>query len=128
MQTKIDINVIKNKLHYLTDIVCAEAQKNPEFLQKLADLFSICTQESTKINKNTKNTKTPGINVLEVLHNFGETAIREKLGLCTNDELLQIATKESIKRGKSFGREELISKIIEIAQARLKQGESFTKL
>jgi len=116
------------KLKEFFNVIESEAKTNPDFLDKLANVFELKKDFDTK-QIATAKVKEPIINIVEVLHNDGEESLRKELELLTNDKLLKLANQEGIKKFKNIkniDRVDLVNALVVTAKNRLSQGKAFT--
>jgi len=130
MPSKKENEAILTRLRALFNVIQEEAQKSPEFLERLGAIL-LSDQATVALGKSSgKPSREPIIHIVETIHAFGEQGLRDELQRLTNDQLARLAASESRKRLKeanSAEREELIHLLVETAANRLKQGESFMK-
>ncbi|MDO9069492.1 MAG: hypothetical protein Q7W05_13690 [Deltaproteobacteria bacterium] len=130
MPNKKESEAILNRLRAFFNAICEEAQRSPEFLDRLS---SVILSEKSALSSGKparKSSREPIIHIVEIVHSSGELGLRDKLQLLTNDQLARLAADEGVKRlkeAKSIDRENLISLLVETGSNRLKQGETFTK-
>ncbi len=130
MPSKKETDAILTRLRALCDVIYEEAQKSPEFCERLSSIL-LSEEAALALRKPSgKLSREPIIHIVEVVHSSGEQGLRNALQQLTNDQLARLATDEGVKRlkeAKSIDREELISLLVETGSNRLKQGETFTK-
>lgn len=130
MSNKKESEAILNRLRAFFNVICEEAQRNPEFLDRLSAVLLSETTALTIGKSLGKTSREPIIHIVEIVHSSGEQGLRDKLQQLTNDQLARLAADEGVKRlkeAKSIDREILISLLVETGSNRLKQGETFTK-
>lgn len=130
MPSKKDYDAVFSRLRALTDLIEQEARESLGFFEGLQKIL-LSEEAVISADKPLARRKAPILHVLSILHERGESALREELERLTNDQLARLATDEGIKRlkdAKATERKELQDALLEIAQNRLKQGESFTRL
>lgn len=129
MSSNQEKEAIRQRLKALFDIVYEEALQNPSFFSRLE---AILLSPEAKLSLQSKISP-PGrspLNMLDILHSDGDTALRDTLNNYTNDDLAKLCVQERIrklKQAKSLDRSALIDLLVETAKSRLKQGESFVK-
>lgn len=130
MPSKSETDAVFSRLRALFDAICEEAQRNPEFFERIQ---SILMSEAAIISVEKsagKTSRKPILPIVDVMHTEGEQGLRIKLDQLTNDQLARLSADEGIKRlkeAKSIERKELISMLVEMASSRLRQGETFTR-
>jgi hypothetical protein len=130
MPSKQDYDAVFSRLRALTDLIEQEARESLGFFEGLQKIL-LSEEVVISADKPLARRKAPILHVLSILHERGESALREELERLTNDQLARLAADEGIKRlkdAKATERKELQDALFEIAQNRLKQGESFTRL
>lgn len=130
MPSKKDYDAVFSRLRALTDLIEQEARESLGFFEGLQKIL-LSEEAVLSADKPLTRRKAPILAVLSILHERGESALREELERLTNDQLARLATDEGIKRlkdAKAAERIELQNALVEMAQNRLKQGESFTRL
>jgi len=129
MPSNEEKEAIKLRLKALFDVVYEEAINNPGFFTRLQEIL---LSPEAKLSLLTKSSSTPRpkLNLLEVLHQDGDTVLRNTLETYTNNDLAKLCSQEGVRKlkdAKSLDRAALINLLIETAISRLKQGESFVK-
>lgn len=130
MQTKKQKDAVLSRLRSLFEAVSDEASHNHNFFARIEEIL-LSSEAIVATKKSPSSTaKTPSLNLLEILHREGKAATLEALESLTNDELAKLASADGVKKlkeAKSMERPVLIGLLIETAEKRLRQGESFTK-
>lgn len=130
MPSKQQKDAVLSRLRALFAAVEDEASRNPAFFEKIESILVSSELVIATQQKPASSTKAPTVNLLEILHRDGGPAAREALGALTNDELVRLASADGIKKpkeAKAMEREALIELLLQMADKRLRQGESFTK-
>ena len=130
MPSKRENEAILTRLRALFKVISDEAQKSPEFLDRLSSIL-LSKQATLEVGKSSaKPSREPIIRIVEILHSSGEERLLNELQQLTNDQLARLAADEGVKKlkeAKRTDREGLISLLVETASNRLKQGATFTR-
>ena len=122
---------IKQPLMTFMAVIAEEADRNPEFAQKLAVALGIdkADRESWPVAKRRGGRRTPAVLDPVALYSEGEGKLREKLGLLDLERLRDIVAEYGMDPGKLVMKwkteERVIEHIVEVASARAKKGEAF---
>ena len=130
MLSKSQKDAVLRQLRELFEAMSDEASRNPDFLDKIASILLCKDSDLATQQKAGTSARGPSLNIVEILHRDGDAAAREALGRMTNDELVKLAVADGVKKSKdakSMERESLIGLLLQTAENRLRQGESFTK-
>ena len=123
-------DAVRARLKALFDAVYEEAAQNPEFFSRLEEIL-LSPEIKASIRKKASSTATrPSLNVVEILHEKGESGLRAELENCTTNDLVRLCAQESIRKqkdAKNLERGTLIELLLQAASNRLKQGDSFIK-
>jgi len=129
MSSNQEKEAIRQRLKALFDVVYEEALQNPSFFSRLEAIL-LSPEAKLSLQSKTSPLGRSPLNMLDILHRDGDTALRDTLNNYTNDELARLCVRERIrklKEAKSLDRSALIDLLVETAKSRLKQGESFVK-
>ena len=130
MPSKKQKDAVLSRLHALFDAVADEAIRSPDFFARIEEILLSPEAVLALQEEPTTLSRTKSLNLLEILHRDGPTAARDSLDKLTNDELAKLAVADGTRRSrvaKSMERVALMELLLQTAQSRLKQGESFTK-
>lgn len=123
---------IKKLLKDVVAVVIDEAQKNPEFAQKLmaAAGWSEVTQGINQPAKQRRGRRTPAVLDPVILYGeSGEVLLRERLQTLDIEQLRDIVAECGMDPGKLVmkwkTKERVINHIVEMASARSKKGDAF---
>lgn len=129
MPSKKDYDAVFLKLRSLASLIESEAKGNDTFFEKIQNVL-MGEMDSVSASKPLVRQKSPNFSVVSVLHENGEQHLLGRLELMTNEQLIRLAQADGIKRikeARNIERSELIRIIVETANNRLKQGQSFTR-
>lgn len=129
MPNKAEYDAVFSRLRALTDLIEQEARESEGFFEGLQQVL-MSPEARVAVTKPQTKSKTPILPIIAILHEKGVSELTDQLQRLTNDKLARLAADEGIKRlkdAKGTEREELITALVETAQNRLKQGESFTR-
>jgi hypothetical protein len=129
MPTKPQYDAVFSRLRAITELIEQEARESEGFFEGLQKIL-MTPEAMVALDKPQIRSKAPILPVLAILHEQGETTLREQLERLTNDKLARLAADEGIKRlkdAKNTERNDLVAAILETARNRLKQGEAFTR-
>ena len=130
MPSKKQKDAVLSRLRALFDAVADEATRSPSFFARIEEILLSPEAVLALQQKPPTSPRTPTLNLLEILHRDGPTAARDSLDKLTNDELARLAVADGTrkpKEAKSMERVALMDLLLQTAESRLKQGESFTK-
>ena len=129
MPSNTEKEAIHSRLKALLDAVYDEALRSPEFFDRIERIL-LSPEARLAVQKPASTSGRQSINIVELLHRNGEPALLQNLEQCTNEDLARLCVQEGVKKAKeakSLERDELIELLLQTANNRLKQGESFTK-
>jgi hypothetical protein len=129
MPTKPQYDAVFSRLRAITELIEQEARESEGFFEGLQKIL-MTPEAMVALDKPQIRSKAPILPVLAILHEQGETTLREQLERLTNDKLARLAADEGIKRlkdARNTERNDLVAAILETARNRLKQGEAFTR-
>lgn len=129
MPSKTEKEAIHSRLKALLDAVYEEALRSPEFFDRIERIL-LSPEARLAVHRPTSTPSRKSINIVEILHNEGEAGLRSALSGHTNEDLTRLCVQEGIKKmkdAKTLDRDALIEVLMQTANSRLKQGESFTK-
>lgn len=122
---------IKKPLKAFIAVITEEADRNPEFAQKLAVALGLddVLREAKQSGKRRGGRRTPAVLDPVALFSEGENRVREELQLLDLEQLRDIVAECGMDPGKLVMKwkteERVINHIVEVASARAKKGEAF---
>jgi hypothetical protein len=122
---------IKKSLKAFMAVITGEADRNPEFAQKLAMAlgFDNSEGEAKRSAKRRGRRRTPAVLDPVALYSEGEGMLREKLGALNIEQLKDIVAECGMDPGKLVMKwkteQRVINHIVEVAGTRAKKGEAF---
>lgn len=130
MLSKQQKDAALGRLRALFQVISDEASRNADFLTAIEGVL-LCPEGAPAAQQKASGVaKIPPVNIMEILHRDGIAAAKSALDQMTNDELVKLASADGIKKpkeAKNMERESLIILLLQTAENRLRQGESFTK-
>ena len=131
MPSKQQKDAVLSRLRALFEAVADEATRSPVFFARIEEILLSPEAVVATQQKSSSSSRAPALtNLLEILHRDGPRVARDSLDKLTNDELARLAVADGTrkpKEAKSMDRVALIDLLIQTAESRLRQGESFTK-
>lgn len=122
---------IKKPLKAFMAVITEEADRNPEFAEKLAVALGL-DKSNRKVKQPVKRRsrrRTPAVLDPVALYSEGEALLREKLGLLDLEQLRDIVAECGMDPGKLVMKwkteQRVIEHIVEVAGTRAKKGQAF---
>ncbi len=122
---------IKKQLKAFMAVITEEADRNPDFAEKLAMALGLdkSNQVAKQPVKRRSRRRTPAVLDPVALYSEGEALLREKLGLLDLEQLRDIVAECGMDPGKLVMKwkteQRVIDHIVEVAGNRAKKGEAF---
>ncbi len=122
---------ITKPIQALMSVITEEANRNPEFAQKLAVALGLdkVKRGSKRQTKRHRGRRTPAVLDPIALYSEGDRKLREKLGVLDIEQLRDIVAEYGMDPGKLVMKwkvkERITDHIVKVASARAKKGDAF---